>query len=417
MNLVIYGAGRRAIYALDACRRNHADADIVFVDGDPSKVGTEIQGVPVLSRAEAKARFGEDFDVYVSPMEPVKSEIIAELLACDFTTRKRILNPTVETKTYVSCPSLEHTAVVTNEGIYSCCALGNIRNKAPYVPWEGTIEETVRSFLAQRDRFIEELQDTTKENPCTGCRELCRSAWPVHRQIRVVALSPSYPCQLACEYCELPTNAKHLAEHQEDAAFAKALDLKELFRCFRELGDLDLMAPMDISGGEITLSPRKDEILELSKTVAEQVFSNAILYDEKVAEAITRPGSFLNVSLDSGTRETYRVVKGLDAFDQVVSTLRKYALGGGTMQVKYILLPENHGETDLDGFLDIVQELRPQKVLISRNIKVAPQDIDPTDIESAIYLGRGCRTRGIPYEVLDYFGRENMKRIKEEIET
>ena len=333
MNLVIYGAGACAYMALEKCRTKYPDATIVFADSDPARVGHEIDGVPILSRDGVQDAFGKGFSVFVSPLEPVRGEIVKDLLNTHFVEEAQILN-VQETRKYLSCWSLESFAIVTDTGICSCCSLEKIHNKAPFVLWHESIEQTVNDFLDQRDRFIDALQDDMQDCPCKNCPELSMREWASVRKVRELDFYLSYPCQLSCEYCGVLSNAKHLKENQDLVKSAGNVDLREVIRCFRKRDQLSLQSPVVFASGEITLAPHKEEILSLMEEFPVQIFSNGILYDEKIAKLIARPGSFLNVSIDSGTRETYRKVKGLDAFDQVVSTLRKYVSGGGNNFLK-----------------------------------------------------------------------------------
>ena len=133
-------------------------------------------------------------------------------------------------------------------------------------------------------------------------------------KIHVLAISPSYPCQLSCKYCAVPGNAREIEKNREAVCQAKKLDIAQMMRVLEEKDVLDLKEPIQLSAGEITILPNKKEILDSLSKYPVQVFSNCVLYDAQISEMISRKdGSFLNVSVDAGTRETYREVKGLDA--------------------------------------------------------------------------------------------------------
>ena len=410
--LIIYGTGNRAPGALDIVREEYKDYEpVAYTSKRAEKVGNNIRGLPVLSREEVKRIYGDDMYIYISPAAPTCDEIQEELLTIGYIPEERILNRT-NRKRYVSCFSLETTAIVTNEGIYYCCNLENIRNASPLVPWQETPEATVELFLKQRDRFVEELQTPSGMNPCAGCPELKNTWWENERHISVLALSMSYPCHLGCIYCDLLTNARHLAAHREEAEKAKSLDIPALLDCLSEKGGFSPSEPIQLSGGEITASPVKEELLAAVSPYPVQVFTTGVIYDEKIAELTAREdGSFLNVSLDSGTAETYRLVKGLDAFERVMTTLRRYRQKGSHLLLKYIIMPENASEANLEGFLELAAELRPQSVSISCDIRVETSLLPRVVIDGAVHLALGCRERGIAYTIMPYFGETNLKEI------
>ena len=343
--------------------------------------------------------------MYISPASPIGEIIRKQLLEDGFVEPCQILNSLIPRKRYLSCTSLEQCAIATNEGIYFCCMLRGLRNESPFVPWKATIEETIDAFLAKRDALIEGLQHLTPESghPCAGCRELFEDEWPAERRIGVLALSLSYPCQLGCTYCELSSNAKRLTGH--DAAIQRAfqIDIEKFVTSLRERQQFQPVAPIEISGGEISILPQRRKLLNAVSAYPLQIFTNAIRYDEQIHQLICREGSFLNVSLDSGTRETYRKVKGLDAFPAVCDTLRHYAQNGGHIHLKYILLPDNHAREDLDGFISLAAEISAECVLISRNINVSIAEMDSRDPEDARYLVKACREHKLNYTVLNYF--------------
>ena len=101
-----------------------------------------------------------------------------------------------------------------------------------------------------------------------------------------------------------------------------------------------------------------------------------------------KDGSFLNVSVDAGTRETYREVKGLDAYDRVLSHIRRYAQEGAVIEIKYILMPENCDRENIDGFLAFCKEISPpstydQRRSECRSYQSACQDHRRSDLYGA----------------------------------
>lgn len=411
--VIIYGAGRRAPIAYDECVRGGYET-VAFCDSDSSKAGDIICGLPVMTRTQILKKFN-DFFVYIAPSAPINEEIERSIVEDGFALPERIINRS-KTRTYVSCSSLEKVAIVTNEGIYACCSLDNIRNAAPYVEWKDSIEATVDAFIEQRDKYINELNTTDAVNPCTGCPALYKGQWETDRKISVLALSPSYPCQLKCEYCELQSNGKYITTNQSEIEKANNIDVAKLVDCFEKKGKFIPSEPIQLSGGEITVSRKKDELLDAVEKYPLQIFTNAIIYDDRVAKLAARTdGSYLNISLDAGTRSTYAKVKGLDVWDRVVDTLSKYKETGSRMLLKYIILPDNCNCEDFDGFLKIADEISPLEVYISCDISVDVKN-HPREVTSgAVYLAKGCKTLGIQYTILPYFGEENMKWINENI--
>lgn len=413
--VVIYGAGGNAKKAYKECVELGYDV-VAFCDSDPQKIGVNICGLKVESQIEIKQKYKDSFFVLISPEYPLYLEIYDQIIRDNFVTEERILK--VGKRNYISCDSLEKVAVINNEGIFACCNLENIRNAAPYVSWNNTISETVKDFVKQRDLYIKGLQYDDKNNPCIGCPALHMADWDLDRRIKVVALSLSYPCQLACSYCELETNAKHIKESREVIEQAEKIDISELMECLKDSGKLKLSEPIQLSGGEITVAPKKKELLNAVSDYPLQVFTNAIIYDGEIASIVaSNDKSYLNVSIDAGTAETYKKVKGKDEFENVVSTLMKYHERGARILLKYIILPDNASVDDYDGFLDVAEKIDAINVYISCDITVAVNDITSSIIDGAIYMAKGCIERHINYTIMPYFGDKNVKYILDEVKS
>ena len=129
-----------------------------------------------------------------------------------------------------------------------------------------------------------------------------------------------------------------------------------------------------------------------------------------------KDGSFLNISLDAGTKSTYAAVKGLDVFEEVIETLRRYKYAGSYMLLKYIILPENCNKNDFDGFVKLAQELRPISVSVSCDIRIKAIDLPKKIIDGAVYLAGELKSHNITTTIMPYFGEDNTNYIKEKME-
>lgn len=241
--------------------------------------------------------------------------------------------------------------------------------------------------------------------------------WDRDRRIRVLAISPCYPCQLSCIYCDLPTNAKYINEgnNREYAKYAERMDIEELVRAFEEEGRLQPSCPIEISCGEITISPNKEKLLKAVEKYPLQIFTNAIIFDEQIAELASRMGSCLNVSIDSGTRESYKTVKGMDAFEKVCENLRKYRVRGCHLLLKYIILPENNNELDINGFISLCKELEPISVSISCDLHINTSELPKEIADGAASMARRLGKIGIHADILSLYGKDNLQYIYEKL--
>ena len=103
-------------------------------------------------------------------------------------------------------------------------------------------------------------------------------------------------------------------------------------------------------------------------------YSNCFKFDEKIAANLGKiPGSFINLSIDSGTPETWKKVKGYDNFHDVLENVREYsanAIRSEQILFKYILMPGiNDSYADYLGCIDLMKGLGLKRLDISRDIR------------------------------------------------
>lgn len=137
-----------------------------------------------------------------------------------------------------------------------------------------------------------------------------------------------------------------------------------------------------IGSGELLVHPMRDKILAAIENYPVYFYTNASVFNEKVAEILSKGRSKICVSMDAGTRETFAKIKGIDIFDKVCENLRRYS-EYGVVELKYIFLPGvNDNKTDIDGFLALCQMVKVKSVSISRNM----QDMNALDEQTLVMI-------------------------------
>lgn len=236
-------------------------------------------------------------------------------------------------------------------------------------------------------------------------------------KITELAISPSVPCQIACEYCNIISNAKNIFNHQKEVNRALKFDIVEFVKTLEHMDVLEPSQPIQLSAGEITVNKNKKEILDYLRKYPLQIFSNCVLYDEQISELCAHDRSFLNASIDAGTRDTYHKVKGIDAWDRVNETLKKYSENGCNIELKYIIMPDNSDDSDLEGFMNLCKKIKPQNINISCDLNIKPNEISEKMIDAAIFIAKKSNEYGLAYRILPYFGEKNMNKIKKGIDN
>jgi len=166
-----------------------------------------------------------------------------------------------------------------------------------------------------------------------------------------------------------------------------------------------------LGGGEPTVNPLWGEWLNIAAWYNSNFATNALIFDKKMAQLASKPGCGINVSVDAGTEQTYHKVKGVDAFRKVWDNISKYVKYGSNISVKYIFLPENCGDEDINGFIREVVNSGVKTILFSRNLSA--QEEDGQLLEAATKILNLAKFHNISVSIkgAGYFNEAERKKI------
>ncbi|WP_270564199.1 radical SAM protein [Clostridium beijerinckii] len=357
--LVLYGNYENAKNILPQLKSKGYDL-VCFCDNDEKNQNAEFFGYPVLGIDEVK-RISSNFNVYVALEEPAVYEEILKLIKEGVFSEEQILNEMKEK--YISCDYLENGLVAFTDGIYHCCGDQDTTNYAdlPIIPYDNNLFEDVDTFvlnfLEQKKQIINDI-NSGKNTFCTGCRYLREDYWHKTKKIRLLDYSLDDKCNLRCTYCYKKENGyKHKS----------VIDVNKMITGFKTCHLVSDQAQVIYACGEVSIQPKADEIISNLQDYEVAFLSNATKYNAKLHDIIKKHSSSIVISLDSGTRETYKRIKGVDLFDKVCENIKKYSSDGGNVILKYIIMEENSNKADLDGFIDICKKSNVKNIRISRN--------------------------------------------------
>jgi len=234
-----------------------------------------------------------------------------------------------------------------------CCVTG----ECPVVPASGTVRERLSHWQEYTGKLVDDVR-MGRANDCQDCYLLTFGPWQKSIKLREINFGSNQPgdiCNFRCTYCFCERTFERLKNATD------GLTTYEILKQISEIPEYDTNDfIVQLANGEFCANKHCDEMLDiLSKTKWKiELLSNLSIYKEKLADIMDsgRITSLL-VSLDSGTRETFKAIKRVDAFDRVVANLRKYPVSKTKLMLKYIFLDGvNDNETDVDGFYDLVKE-------------------------------------------------------------
>lgn len=281
------------------------------------------------------------------------------------------------------------------DAIQPCCNTRALR-RLPRFPFSGGRRLDMGEYRKHLEQTLEAIQEPG--GMCAGCDQLVDLDVPEGKRL---ALDPQFAtvsfnmhrhlCNCRCVYCSLwekPSKA------YEVLPALKSLASQHSFRpdCFFSWG-----------GGEPTILR---EFESASRWIFEQgylqyVHSNALRFSPVLAELLRSGRGGLNVSLDSGSPEIYRAVKGVDGFAKVVANIGAYAEAAKSpdaVELKYIVFEKNNSRDEVDRFFDLCRSAGVRRVQLSLNflevnagaLSEATLDAAAWFLYRAVALGMQC---------------------------
>lgn len=289
----------------------------------------------------------------------------------------------------LGCKYLGHFISYRKHNFSPCC----IVKQYPIIPTSGTIKERIDHWTRYSTELIEKIRKG-EENDCSKCPHLKPGFWPKKVKLDTVSFGTNQPgdvCNLKCIYCFAESQLQHLKDDKD------GYTTYEIIKQLSEMPELDTSDfNINLSNGEFCANKDCDKIFDiLLKTKWKVSFiTNGSIYREKFAEFL-KTGRVIKVqtSLDAGTRETYKKVKQVDAFDRVVENMKKYPYRDVNFILKYIFLEGiNDNEADIDGFFEIAKSVGCKRITISSDLF---KPLTPKMKELAIRLMKKAKPEGI----------------------
>jgi len=227
---------------------------------------------------------------------------------------------------------------------------------------------------------------------CASCPELVPTANPVDTdKVTLLHMDTSTTCNLACSYCNV-----------KDSMPRCDYDPQAVFGLLREEGRLAPGYSFDWGGfGEPSINPHFGPItrLMLDDGASGLVYSNALVRSPVIEQGLAAGKLTIVCSVDAGTRETYRAVRNVDAFEAVWKNIAAYVrLNPELVRIKYIVTPGNAGREETDAFVERCAESGVRHVTIAKDFfsRRTPAPVR----EGVRNLALECARRGLEYTFL-----------------
>ena len=383
--VIFYGAGD---YAQNNIHRWSGNGliPICFIDNDENKFSTSHCGYEVLALAEAIKRY-PNYELYITLNPEKYTNTTLNLIEYGIPQDRIKYAEPYEWR--LGCDLIGKDLQIADQYFHVCCPIG-----AKDRDYFSIAYDNVSDALKKCEGRCEEIIGLHKQSisgPCEGCGYLIEKAFPINNNYGSIIFSSGFKgdlCNVRCVYCSV---------HRNLIGRDSAIDIKDvLVQLIKQKNGA--FHSINFASGEFLARKDAEEILFYlsTKNVMVSLTSNASIFSEAFMKLINaNKAGVINVSLDSGTRETYMKIKGRDYFDRVVSNLEKYASRGLLIDLKYIILPEiNDNKADIDGFINIVERVNARLVYIASDMNNNHTPLPNHALDEALLLYKKARNRG-----------------------
>lgn len=270
-----------------------------------------------------------------------------------YTEAQRMLKqePRVEKQRYCSCDLIEHGLDFAPNAINFCCRTTTEGGgfKELIKNYHGELLDLEKFFELKR-YYRQKMKSGEGIPECKNCIYLEEKEYDNDDYISSINFNHGLNCNLRCVYCTF-THGEKIDEPE--------YDVYPVIKQLADEGYLKKGGYITIAGGEPTIYKSFEKLMRLFIDLQMQpirVLTNGIKYSESIAEGLKLGLVNIMISIDAGSRNMYKWIKGFDLFDKVWDNISKYAeiqKNPYLVKTKYIIIPGiNDNKEEVISFLD-----------------------------------------------------------------
>lgn len=246
---------------------------------------------------------------------------------------------------YKSCDLIEHGLDFAQESINFCCRTTTKGGgyKRLINNYNGELLDLDKFFALKRE-YRNKMKSGEGIPECENCIYLETRDYDDEDYISSINFNQGMVCNLKCIYCSLANGEK--------SKTSTDYNVYPVIKQLADAGKLRQGGFITIAGGEPTLGKGFEDLMRLfidNDIHPVRVLTNGVKYSEALAEGLRFNIANTVISVDSGSPNMYKWIKGADLYYQVWENISKYCKAQyqtGLVQTKYIIIPEINDNVD-----------------------------------------------------------------------
>jgi len=258
----------------------------------------------------------------------------------------------------LKCDSLVSSAYLAPNEIRGCCKRfhinGELKGDLKLIDLKKDNNITFEKILNSKKKVLEEINSSnfSKEHPCYGCPWIVEDKNPSKIKITHISFETESICNMRCSYCS------EVYYGGEKAIY----DVKKLLEDFQNHISNDEISIV-FGGGEPVLNKDFKYLLDYSlnnfNIKSLRIFTNSTIKSEDIKKYIDMGKIFITTSIDAGKAETFKKIRGINAFEKVFKNLNYYAQNNPSqITIKYIFSEGNTTQEEVDLYIAKIKEER-----------------------------------------------------------
>lgn len=261
------------------------------------------------------------------------------------------------------CERLNQTLDFDAQKVFFCCAT----RTGPSV--DVPTPDRVTDIVKRRNSLIKMLDRGQIPKECEGCfdlkeqenpKPLLLSSFNKPPKANMIIVKHFKQCDCSCVYC-----CEQYLSGRKITLKSKKSDYYDLLPIIKQLYKQNIIDKENLDvhfqGGNVSVLDEFEDLVNIFmehgiKRV--EIATNGIKYLPAIERIADKTFVDVNISIDSGCRETYKRIKTVDKFDDLVENLKKYVKLPILLRLKYILVRGyNDSIEEISKYLDLMKEI------------------------------------------------------------
>ncbi len=276
-----------------------------------------------------------------------------------------------------SCEQIEGSILFNFDSIR--CSCSNAGGIMFYENFNREMSLDFEKIFERKNKIIQDFQNNIAPECCPECsylKSVNSFDLAVSKVFKKIYISNWRHCNCGCVYCDYRNVTKSKFSPRKRAS--KYYDVLPILKQMADKNMIDENTEFIFLGGECAVLKEFDEIVDFIEPIIKKrvlIYTSAVQCSNSIKNLLAKDKCMVVTSLDCGSPETYKKIKRIDAFDDVINTMKEYKKSAGEnfkhVTLKYILLPKINDNTDEIGkFLKVVRSLGVQNTFLELDHRV-----------------------------------------------